>query len=213
MKQSVLCCALSILLLLPFSGCTQGKGPAVSDKVLQAFLLREEAAVDLLEISDAAKEEGGNHFYHKTLSWCGIKMDTEFIFKKEKAYCVTAEKVYDDTEKTRALAEECLKLFKEQLGSPHSCAFLRNNVDTVFGETYTEDENGAAIEQEGFDTIFSEEPVIGRPLEFKFVFPGTDGAEDRIYLVCSYYRAKETPEQVTFSFQILANIMDPEFSK
>lgn len=214
MKRSALCCVLSVLLLLTLFGCAEEKKQAVSNQVLQAFLLREQEAIELLEIPHATKEEGNHHFYNKTLSWCGIKMDTEFIFLNEKAYCVIAEKVYDDTEKTKALAEECLKLFKEQLGLPISCGFFRRqtNTDTHY-LAYVEDGLEREVEQEGFDTIFSEEPVIRYPLEFKFVFPGTDGSQDRIYLVCSYYRAKETPEQVTFSFQILANIMDPEFSK
>ncbi len=212
MKQSVLCCVLSVLLLL--FGCAGEKEQAVSNKVLQAFLLREQEAIELLEIPHATKEEGDHHFYNKPLPWCGIKIDTEFIYLNEKAYCVIAEKVYDDTENTKILAEKCLKLFKEQLGSPMSCGFFRRqtNTDTHY-LAYVEDGLEREVEQEGFNTIFSEQPVTGRPLEFKFVFPGTDGSKDRVYLVCSYYRAKETPEQITFSFQILANIMDPEFSK
>ena len=211
MKRFVVCWVLSIL-LLPLFGCSpEEKQAAVSPTVLEAFAVQEEKAVEQLGLSNAMVD-GSNHIYQGSSSWCGIEMDTEFVFKKEKPYVFTAEKVYDDSEKTRALAQECVALFKEQLGAPNACEFFNRETNNgISYGTYIEEGKEEEIEGEGFNTIFSDDPVIGYPLAFRFFFPSEDESMQKVFVECSFVRPKETPEQVTFTFQILPDITNPDY--
>ena len=137
MKRSAVCCALSVLLLLLLFGCTsqEESQAAVSDAVLQAFALQEEEAVEKLGLSgDPTMIERSNHIYKGSSTWCGIEMDTKFVFKNGKHYSFSATKTYDGSEKTQTLAQDCVAQLKEQLGNPNACENL--NRETNNGISY-----------------------------------------------------------------------------
>lgn len=211
MKRSVICLVLFTLLVSLF-GCTpKQQEAAVSSTVLEAFTSQEAAAVEQLGLSDPLVE-GSNHIYQGSSSWCGMEMDTEFVFKREKPYVFVAEKVFDDSEKTQDLAKECVALFKEQLGAPNACEFL--NPETKNGISYgayVEEGNEEEVEGEGFATIFSQDPVIGYPLAFRFFFPSEEENMEKVFVQCAFSRPRENPDQVTFTFQIIPDLSDPAY--
>lgn len=122
--RSAFCLALAILLLLPLFACSpQGENEpkqAVSDILLEAYTLPEAEAVELLGGPEKIREEGSNIIYRGSSTWCGIEMETEYIFKHGTPYVFQAEKTYDVSEDTETLARECVALFKEQLGNPNA---------------------------------------------------------------------------------------------
>lgn len=214
--RSAFCLALAILLLLPLFACSpQGENEpkqAVSDILLEAYTLPEAEAVELLGGPEKIREErGGFITYRSTATWCGIEMDTEYVFKHGTPYVFQAEKTYDVSEDTETLARECVALFKEQLGNPSACEFLTPEMDgaTSFG-TYIEDGKEKEVEDQGFATVFSDEPS-GHPLSFRFVFPSDDESMDRVFLQCAFARSAEDPEQVTFTFQTIPDITNPAY--
>ncbi len=200
MKKVLIFCLLSAFMMLTLFGCTQKKSQAVSEQLIQTFLSEETQAAALLELPEGPTEDRSYHIYQKSMEWCGIEMDTEFVYKTGKPFCFTGKKTYPDTQETKALAQKCLSLFKGQLGSPHSCTIYRDGVGKTYG-TYIEEGKEQDVEKEGFDTVFSEEATPDRRLTFLFTFPDSD-EKDLVFIECSYFREQETPELITFFFQI-----------
>lgn len=218
MKVKKLCSILLAFVLafmLLLFGCTsqEESQAAVSDAVLQAFALQEEEAVEKLGLSgDPSMIERSNHIYKGSSTWCGIEMDTEFVFKNGKPYSFSATKTYDDSEKTQTLAKDCVAQLKEQLGDLNACEYLNRETNNgISYGAYVEEGNEEEVETAGFDTIFSDDPVVGYPLTFRFFFPSEDESMEKVFIGCSFARSEEAPEQVTFTFQIIPDVSDPDY--
>lgn len=209
MKKWMIAAASGLVLIAFFIFPMLGRGKAnaqqTMNQLIELYKQPESEVVESLGLSDPVVD-GPYSVYHKEISWLGEKLETEVTFRDGAPFSFIGKKTYPDTEKTEQLARNTLAQFEELLGDPGWCAFAQDGSPVSYGISEQDEVQYAQreeIKEKGVESIFSEKTNIGEEKElcFRFVFPGSE-REDRCFIECAFYRAEDTPDQITFAYRI-----------
>lgn len=204
MKKVFAClCVLCVLL----TGCASGGDSpvkqieaakhAIDPVAAEAFLGRnQDKAMQLFKLTknNGENSDSGESYYTTACSWCGMELDTRLCFFSDVFFSLTAETTLDDSKETRAAAEACVKLFREQFldyGYTHgtiSEGALQSGTNFMY-------EEGA--EEEAFREFWAKEG--GAYLSFRFYLDENRNSYE--WMECRFARSDTNPDQVEFHFE------------
>lgn len=114
--------AAVLVCCLVLAGCG-GPKAAVEEKLVKAFIMESDEAVDLLELADQKPEHTDwGSIYHAQYNWCGKQMDTELLFSGRPTE-FTATATYPANTDTWTFITESAALFSQQFGNPYSSTY------------------------------------------------------------------------------------------
>lgn len=209
MKKWMIAASSGLVLIAFFIFPMLGRGKAnpqqTMNELIQLYKQPESEVVKTLGLSDP-EVDGPYSVYSKEIVWLGEKMETEVTFRDGLPFSFIGEKTYPDTEKTEQLARNTLAKLEELLGDPGWCAFAQDGTPMSYGISEQDEVQYAQreeIKEKGFGSMFSDKTNIGKDKElyFRFLFPGS-ARKDLCFIECAFYRAEDTPDQITFSSRI-----------